>query len=335
MANLLRATNLRGYGELVRSLGGDPDTLLRRHLIAPGAVDQEDAFVPFAAVAALLEDSAHTLACPDFALRLSTWQGLDILGPVAVIARNSATVRDAFASIARFLFVHSPALHLHEIEDGDRGLVYHFEVDEPRAPALAQAYELSLANGIRILRMLAGEGSRPTRVAFRHPRQGPPESYHAAFGAPVLFEQSWCGLEVDLDLASQPLSGADPATREIATRYLEAQFGAQHDTFAVRVAELVRRLLPTGHADASTVADQLRLHPRTLQRRLTGEGVTFAALLERERQAQAARLLTQPDLQLGQVAALLGYSEQSAFNRAFRRWYGVPPGRYRPPRHED
>jgi AraC-like DNA-binding protein len=94
-------------------------------------------------------------------------------------------------------------------------------------------------------------------------------------------------------------------------------------------------LLPTGHADAATVADQLRLHPRTLQRRLAGEGVTFAALLERERQAQAARLLTQPDLQLGQVAGLLGYSEQSAFNRAFRRWYGVPPGRYRPPRHQD
>ena len=68
---------------------------------------------------------------------------------------------------------------------------------------------------------------------------------------------------------------------------------------------------------ALTVADQLRLHPRTLQRRLAGEGVTFAALLDRERRAQAARLLTQPDLQLGQVAGLLGYSEQSAFNRAF------------------
>jgi AraC-like DNA-binding protein len=334
MANLLRATNLRGYAELVRSLGGDPDDLLRRHRIAAGAVDQEDAFVPFAAVAALLEDSAQSLDCPDFALRLSTWQGLDILGPVAVIARNSATVRDAFASIARFLFVHSPALHLHEVEDGTRGLVYHFEVDEPRAPALAQAYELSLANGIRILRLLGGQDSRPRRVAFKHPRLGPPEAYDAAFGAPVAFEESWCGLEVDPDLAARPLSGADAATREVATRYLEAQFGAQHDPFATRVAELVHRLLPTGHADAVAVAEQLRLHPRTLQRRLAAEGVTFASLLDRERRAQAARLLTQPDLQLGQVAGLLGYSEQSSFNRAFRRWYGVPPGHYRPPRHD-
>jgi len=334
MANLLRATNLWGYRDLVRDLGGDPDALLRRHGIAPGVDQQEDAFIPFAAMAALLEDSADSLACPDFALRLSSWQGLDILGPVAVIARNSATVRDAFASIARFLFVHSPALHLREIEDGHRGLIYHFDVDEPRAPALVQAYELSLANGIRILRMLGGEESHPDRVVFKHARQGPPEAYWAAFGAPVLFEQSWCGLEVDLALASRPLSGADPATREIATRYLDAQFGPQHDSTATRVAELVRRLLATGHADAVTVADQLRLHPRTLQRRLAREGVTFAALLDRERQAQAARLLTQPDLQLGQVAALLGYSEQSAFNRAFRRWYGVAPGRYRAPRHE-
>lgn len=333
MGNLLRATNLRGYDELVRSLGGEPEALLRRRGIVPGVDRQEDAFVPFASLANLLEDSARSLDCPDFALRLSAWQGLDILGPVAVIVRNSETVRDAFASIARFLFVHSPALHLREVDDGGPALVYHFEVSEPRVPSLAQAYELSLANGIQILRLLTGADSHPDLVAFKHPRQGPLESYRAAFGAPVVFEHPWCGLEVDRALASQPLTGADATTREVATRYLEAQFGAQVDSFPERVAALVRRLLPVGHATAATVAEQLQLHPRTLQRRLADEGTTFAELLDRERRRQAARLLAQPDLQLGQVAALLGYSEQSAFNRAFRRWYDATPRRYRASRH--
>jgi len=329
MGSLLRATNLWGYRDLVSDLGGQPDELLTRHRIRPGIENDADAFVSFAAFARLLETSAAELGCPDFGLRLAAWQGLDILGPVAVIARNSLTVRSAFEAIARYLFVHSPSLRLFEVERRTSGTVLQFVIDDPEVSEVSQAYELSLANGMRIVRLLGGSDSTLEQVSFPHPRLGPLSSYDETFGCPVRFAQPWCGIVIAEELAGRAIDNADPETRRLATRYLESQFVAGETALAGRVSELVRRLLSTGHGDAATVAEQLRLHPRTLQRRLAGEGVRFADLLDRERRDQAVRLLAQPGLHLGQIAGLLGYSEQSAFNRAFQRWFATSPGRYR------
>ena len=96
-----------------------------------------------------------------------------------------------------------------------------------------------------------------------------------------------------------------------------------------RVAELTRRLLPTGQCSAEAIADELAMHPRTLQRRLATEGVRCQDVIDRERRAQAARYLAEPGLHLSQIAGLLGYSEQSALNRSCRRWFGKTPRQYR------
>jgi len=77
------------------------------------------------------------------------------------------------------------------------------------------------------------------------------------------------------------------------------------------------------------LAEGLAVHPRTLQRRLAEEGVSCQGLIERERKNQAAEYIADPRLQLGQVASLLGYAEQSTLNRAFRRWFGTTLTDYR------
>ena len=112
MGSLLRATTLFGYGDLVRELGGDPELFLSRFRIPRGIENQEDAFISFDAYARMLEASAEDLGCPDFGLRLSNWQGLHTLGPIAVIARNAQTLLGGVEAIARYLYVHSPALKL-------------------------------------------------------------------------------------------------------------------------------------------------------------------------------------------------------------------------------
>ncbi|MBO9521865.1 MAG: AraC family transcriptional regulator [Nocardioidaceae bacterium] len=334
MSSLLRATNLWGYADLVRQLGGDPAPLLGRHRIRPGVEHVEDAFVSFSAFSRMLEATAEELDCPDFGLRLAAWQGLDILGPVAVIARNAQTVRAAFEEIARYLYVHSPALRLTEAQPGAPGVrpgghTFHFTVVEPGLPYPPQAYELSLANGNRILRLLAGEDARARRVSFLHPRVGPVSSYEETFGTDVRFGQPWCGMELADELAEHEVDNADPETRRLVSRYLTASYLPEDAGLAPRVAELVRRLLPTGQCSAAAVADELGVHPRTLQRRLADEGTTFWAVADAERKEQAARLLAEPGLQLRQVAGLLGYAEQSTFNRSFQRWYGTSPARHR------
>ena len=112
MASLIQATTLWGYGELVEELGGDPELFVTRFRIPPGIGNQEDAFISFDAYVRMLEASAEDLGCPDFGLRLSNWQGLHTLGPIAVIARNAQTLLGGVEAIARYLYVHSPALKL-------------------------------------------------------------------------------------------------------------------------------------------------------------------------------------------------------------------------------
>jgi AraC-like DNA-binding protein len=333
VSSLIRATNLLGFSDLVRELGGDPDRLLRQYGIQPGVEYVEDAFVSYVALARMLTQASEELECPDFGLRLSVWQGIDILGPVAVIARNSDTVLDAFVAIGRYLHLHSPALHMTVAGPGDPGfspdsITFHFMIDEAGLPDLPQSYELSLANGNRIGRLLAGDDMRPRTVAFQHDRVGPQKSYDATFDAPVLFGQDWCGWEIDARVAQRPVDRADPEARRIVARYLDTSFG-EGDHLAPHVSTLVRRLLPTGTCSADAVARHLGIHARTMQRRLSDEDTSFAAILDEERKRRAARLLSNPGFQLGQIAGILGYTEQSTFNRSFRRWYGTTPRAFR------
>lgn len=330
MGSLIRSTNLWGYPELVRELGGDPATLMARFDLSPGVEHENDAFVPFDAVALLLDASAEALDCPDFGLRLVRWQGLDILGPVAVIARNSQTVADGMEAVARFLYVHSPALELTRAPALRPGtLRFTYRVKELTLSRLGQAYELSMANGVRIIRLLGGPDADPDGVSLLHSQLGPQSSYVEALGDSVAFDQDWCGFELAVDLAGRRIDAADPATREIATKYLEAAFLPSGTPMAARVADLVRRLLPTAHCTIEVVADQLAMHSRTLQRRLSEEGVQFHDVVDTERRDLAARYLADPRFGLGQVAGLLGYAEQSSLNRSCRRWFGTTPRAFR------
>jgi AraC-like DNA-binding protein len=330
MGSLIRSTVLWGYDDLVRELGGDPELFLSRFGIPPGIENQEDAFISFDAYVRMLETSAEDLSCPDFGLRLSRWQGLDILGPIAVIARNAQTLLDGLEGIARYLYVHSPALRLtlgpHTAETGHK---FTYELNEPGLPDVVQGYELSMGIVVRIIRLLGGPEARPSVISFTHEQQGSDAAYTEALGWPVRFRQMWCGFELDPRLADRRIESADPETRRIAAKYLESQYLPRTASLSDRVAELTRRLLPTGQCSVDAIANQLAMHPRSLQRRLITEGVLCQDLIEGERRTLATRYLAEPGLHLSQIAGLLGYAEQSTLNRSCRRWFGKTPRQYR------
>lgn len=319
-----------GFGDLVRELGADPERMQRRFGISPGAEHEDDALINLHAFARMAEACAAELDCPDFGLRLSSYQGLHILGPIAVIARNAETVQAGLSAIARYLYVHSPALKL-AAEPGDQGsdVRFTYEITTLDLPEAAQGYEVSMGNAVRIIRLLSGTASGPSIVSFMHDQQGPDARYAAELGCDVRFGQPWCGFEVPAEMAARPIDRADPETRRIATTYLESTYLPSNATLTERVTELARRLLPTGHCSVDEIAEQLAVHPRTLQRRLAEEGVSCQELIERERKNQAAKYIVDPRLQLSQVASLLGYAEQSTLNRSFRRWFGTTPRGYR------
>jgi hypothetical protein len=275
--SLIRASAMWGFGDLVRKLGADPEQMQRRFGISPGAEHEDDALISLQALARMTEACVAELDCPDFGLRLSSFQGLHILGPIAVIARNAETVQAGLGAIARYLYVHSPALKL-AAEPGNQGsnVRFTYEITTLELPEATQIYEVSMGNAVRIVRLLSGTGSGPRVVSFMHDPQRPEASYAAELGCDVRFGQPWCGFEIPRQIAARPIDRADPETRRIASTYLESTYLPSNATLTERVADLARRLLPTGHCSVDEIAEQLAVHPRTLQRhdalRAPGDG---------------------------------------------------------------
>lgn len=310
------------------SLGGDPQQLYKQLHVPDDLEDKNDAFMPFRQLALLLDVGAKSLKCPDFGLRISEWQGPSILGPIAVMIRNADTVQSAMEDVAKYLHVHSPALSFNILApDRDGNISFVFQIDEPRVP-LEQGYELTIANAVHALRMLGGEAALPVSLHFSHKPIAEISVYHERLGCPVYFEQEWSGFKLTPEQLTLPIDQADSETHRLAVNYL-ASFHAPGASLAPRVIELIRGLLPTGQCRIETVADELAIHTRTLQRRLLQEQQNFDSLLDSHRRQLAARYLTEKDLRLSQIVGMLGYTEQSSFNRAFRRWYNQTPKSYR------
>lgn len=330
MEALVRSTALRGFADLVQSLGGNPDELLSRFHISREMASSNDAFVPIRSVAALHELSAQVLHCPDFGLRLAQRQGADILGPIAILIRNADSTRSAVLALSRYLQSHSPVLHLSVAQLDHRSFRLVLDIIEPSMHQAAQLKENGMGIGLHILRLLGGSAIKPLSAHLPHAPLSDEKTYRDFFGCPIYFNEPFCGLLLPLEFLSQTIRDADPEVNRLATNYLESQLSLDAGLLSEHVAQLIKRLLPTGQCKIDTVAEHLCLHKRTLQRLLSAEGKgNFEDLLDRERQALAAHYLRQKRLTLAQITGLLGYAEQSAFNRAARRWFGMTPRSFR------
>lgn len=325
MLDVIRASSLQGFPEVVRELGGDPVRLLRASGIDPAVVGDHEAYLHYRDIAAVLERAASVLACPDFGLRLSTRQGIDVLGPVALIARHAQTVGEGMQGLAKYLHVYSPAIGIavDPLRDGEAR--FTFTILTIGLPVRAQAEELSLGVALRVFRLLIGERFRPLRVALPHAPLSAPAEYRRFFDTAVEFEQARSGFDLAADLLDRQVDRDGAVVRGLAARYLEtAELGGDRSVEGT-LRRLIARTLPTGHCTIGALAAELAVHPRTLQRRLADEGVSFGELVEAVRRDQAYRYLVETTMPLGRLAALLGYSEQSSLSRACRGWFGDTP----------
>ncbi|WP_444904494.1 AraC family transcriptional regulator ligand-binding domain-containing protein [Microbulbifer sp. CnH-101-E] len=330
MGSLIRASVLTGYSELASEFGGDARTFLTEFSIPEDIVISDSRLLSHLDVARLLELTAERLQCADFALRLAARQGVDRLGGIAVIACNSTSAREAILAVARFMSLHSPAIHL-RIESVPGGTFERLVFDQldPALSCFHQIHEQTLGNALVMLQMLMGANVAPQRVLLPHAALTDPADYFEYFSCPVEFLSGYCAMEYPAEQLDTPLACADPVTKRLAINYLEQQSVSADASLSTQVRELMRQLLPTGQYQVGVVAAHLSLHPRTLQRRLAGEGLRFDALLDLVRREMAAEYLANTELALGQITGLLGYAEQSTFQRACRRWFSDTPRNYR------
>jgi AraC-like DNA-binding protein len=326
---VIRGTALSGYSGLVTELGGNPGRLLRAAGLRARDIGSRDAFISYQGVISAVESAAAATHVADFGRRLARRQGIEILGPVGVAARTAATVADAFAIFEAYIHAYSPAISARVLPaDRSDRVRFEFSILIDPLPECPQTIELSLGVALRVFRFLISAEYSPTLVHLPHQPLTPHKEYLRYFSATPRFGDRFAGFTLKTADLQRRLD-QDEIAHQAVVAYLQNTIGRQDQGLVTPVRELVKQLLPTGHATLDVVAAQVRLHPKTLQRRLADQGTNFNALVDDVRRHTAERLLRDSEVSLSHLSLELGYAEQRVLTRSCRRWFGRGPAAHR------
>ncbi|WP_228893375.1 AraC family transcriptional regulator [Pseudoduganella aquatica] len=299
--------------------------------LAAGALEPLPDSLPAADYVRLLDTAAALADDPHFGLHVGERVKLGTYSVYGLILLSCRDFGHAFEQTIRYeQLAHDLGRSSLEVEGGLARYTWH-----SRFPGATRHLADSVFAGIRVFgNWLAGAPLPPARLELMHDGGGTAlhGEYLRVFGELPQFGAPAHVASFDAQLLAWPVPNADvgmyPVLRQHAEQLLLQR--AQADAgIAAQVREAIVRGLPQGQARLAPVAQELGLSPRTLQRKLSDAGVNFQQVLDQTRFALAREYLRQPGLGLVDIAFLLGYQEQSAFNHAFREWAGVNPGAWR------
>lgn len=314
----------------LRAAGHDPTPLVARFGLPANAASLPEVSLPLATLHAFL-DAAEALSGDTFlGLHVAQRVPRGTYGIVEYIARASPTMRDTFRALARYLALLEPAWQASFDDAGDGSGTFAYGIPgEPLAYG-RHASEYGLALFVHVGRQLTGRPWNPRAVVFGHPAPADLRPLVEHFGVTPEFGRGRNALTLDATTLELPVVGADPVLLSVLERAAGASpTPAPADPpvpdFVQRVREAIRAFLQEGAPQLGDVARGLHVSLRTLQRRLTEHGTSFQDEVDTVRRELAFQYLKDANLGVSQVAFLLGYSELSTFDRAFKRWTGMTP----------
>jgi AraC-like DNA-binding protein len=310
---------------LLREMGVDPSAILSRAGVEMSALDHVEARIPYVSMGRLFQECALATGCPHFGLLAYERVGISHLGVPGELMRYSATLRAGLQTFAAYQHLNSQGMATFLLEDkGITSLgcaVYQKDVE-----FVDQIYDAFLAVACNVMRELWGSRWAPEEVQFSRTKPADVGAYRRFFNAPCRFDRERTAICFPTSLLNKPMPEANPERLRILEQ--QAQTINKGELLS-RLRRALRILLLSGPTSAQEVAALLFLHRRTLDRRLRDQGTNFQRVLDEIRFEVACHLLDNTQLPLTDIAASLGYSESSAFTRAFRRWSGAAPSRRR------
>ncbi|MGV6825586.1 MAG: AraC family transcriptional regulator [bacterium] len=314
--------------EVLRNFCVDPAEILTEAGLDQDLFEDPDNIISFAARSHLIALCQERTGCEHFGLLVGKGVGLSSLGLVGYLAQNSSSVESALNSLVRYFHLHAQgSIVVEKIEDEMAFLGYF--IYQQHVEAYAQIEDAAVAISYNILRTLCGSEWKPIEVCFSHRRPGNIKPYKNFFRAPLRFDSEQSGIFFDVEYLGKPIATADSELH----RLLQKQIDQLEVKFVEDFPEQVRRILTTtllmGHAKADQVAALFSMHSRTLNRRLNDYGMSFKKLADEVRFEMAKQMLETSNLEIREIAAMLDYTDGSAFTKAFRRWSDTTPSRWR------
>ena len=305
---------------LFESVGLDPSAP-----VDPGAMISDADFFGLLERIAELDDRGRSvpihmgasMRCDDYgAFGLAFKSAPDLLSSYARVERFGKVV----TSIANFrVGQDGPSVFMEVIQGRDRRL------------GLKMTNELALAAAMSISREVSNDDFSLIAVHFMSDRPADDRAYQEHFRCPIHFGSDRDALEVMTTVASRANRLSDDGMSKFFETHLDTQLSQINDTTELerRIVDQIGEALSEGVPTLAEVAGRLGMSTRTLQRRLSADGLAYQDLVLGARKTLSEQLLQRTDYALAEIAFLTGFSDQSAFTRAFKRWHGTTPANYR------
>jgi AraC-like DNA-binding protein len=326
MTNRFRVSSL--LPRRLEELGLSPEAALRQAGLPMGLFNQEKVLVSTEEFFALYRGIADACNDPAFGLKLGTEERVERYDPIKIAVLSARSFPDAVERLARYKKLTCPE-EIRLVERGNECAVQFVWLlaHETEPPLLVDVcFEWILGIG----RRGTGRPLNPKRVELERAATHR-EMYEAHFHSPMKFKSNRNALvfsKADIEL---PFVTHNAELLAIVAPRLDAELTQQlaKKTFSEQAKAILKRLLAGQRPGIPDLARELHLSTRTLQRRLTEQGITFQRLLEEARRELARHYLLHSSVELSETAYLLGYEDANSFFRAFHHWEGTSPGQWR------
>ena len=316
----------KGPGKIVR----------RRALLTSVGIDPEAPIDPkvrildsdyYALCERIAREDGNGVTVP---LRVGASMRCDDYGAFGLAFKSAVDLRRSYERAERYgLVLTSVSAYEIRAEGGKNYMMLHREGE--RRLGLRMSNEQTIAAITQISREVSREPFFPEKVYFKHSSPNEVAAHEAFFGCPVVYNADRDALQVSEQGLRVPNKLADEAISDFFDSHLESELPqfADNLSLARRLRSSISQSLSEGVPTISEIAGRFHMSARTLQRRLSDDGLSFQQIVDDSRRELAKRFLQQTDYSLSEIAFLTGFADQSAFNRAFRRWAGQTPRSYR------
>jgi AraC-like DNA-binding protein len=311
--------------EYLENEGFDLEAILGRVGIPKSALEDTTTRFPKQRFQALWQVASEVTADPAVALRVSTMVKTNTLGIIGYLASVSESGRNAFELVKGLTPLLWENVECDLESDGEVAFIRCNTGGNPQASRFTTEYAVGLA--VTMSRVFGAARADPLEARFSHSAPAYADEYERILRLPIRFDAGEDGVLLPISMMDSLNPSADAALRQLLERYAADQLARipTNAPFSKRIRACILSMLPLGNLTSDTVAAQFSMSNRTLRRRLQEEATSYQEILDDVRGELARHYLTKEKRGIDEVAFLLGFSDPSAFTKAFRRWTGQTP----------
>ncbi len=318
--------------KMVAAAGGG---IAASELLSGVGLEPDDAWdpkvmIPAAAYYDMLERIAAQTDVTDLPIRVGASMCCDDYGALGLAWKAALDLHGSMSRVERYARLWTGVVS-YELRPDPRGMLFILHRPGARRLGMRLSNEATLASAVSISRQVSPVPFAPCEVLIQHAAPRSVAAHEEWFGCPVRFNAEFDALLLSPKMLTQPNVLGDAGISRYLITHLDAELSGFADpgSLVERAKDAIAQALNEGTPKMAEIARGLGLSARSFHRRLSEHGMSFQALTEETRRELSEGLLRDECYSLAEIAFLTGFSEQSSFTRAFKRWVGQTPASYR------